>query len=1558
MEEEYRDSRLDKQEEKPVEKTEKIGFFKKLLKVILYVILGFFVLNSVLYLVLSIPFVQSKLTDFASKELTSLLKTEVKVDKVRFTLFNSATIKGLYVEDQTSDTLVYAEYLHARIKPIDFLLQGRLRINQVQLDNFYINITAADSISDYNFQFLVDEFSSSDSTTVDTTSSMLDVVVDDVKIANGRFSHRIGGSSETPEEFNFNDICVTDFNASVSIHSIDMEKLDVHVNSITAKEKSGLEIVEFQGHVLSEGSKLYVENLLFQLPNSHLRPSSLFFDLETDEFEVVTDDTEISPKDLAPFFTNLRYLEHNLNLKTTIKGKLPLVDASEILLTYGNDAVLRGSVFISSYEDLGEANFRIDVDELSATPSGLTAFARLGDESFEKPSILDTLGRVSLDAHLNGRLNNFDLISKASMRTGSFNLTASGSVDTTFTNFDVKANLNTKSFNLTPIVGKESGVGKLSMHVDLDASQKGEGNLVAKLKGGVDSLQLMHGAVTHLPFAGYYDKYKMGFGADAKLHFGRIMAGFEMTQTAKPDIKFGLNLSDFDVAHFYKNKLWDKPMLDFKLRGQINKLDIDNLDADISIKDFSFVDADFNYNPGLISLKAWKDTSEVKHIALSSSILSASIDGDYKFSTLGDEFSELMNNYLSNVFPVEKKRKKRLEPANDFSFNIKLHNSEELGYIFDLPVDIIEPLEIDGLVNIKKRTIDVVGQLPHAQNSMMNIKDMRLNIANMDSAFSMKLTTDVVSGKNGYDLALNVKGADNAIRSVFTIFTDSADVKIKGKMDALAKFELNDTKELVSFFEVIPSDIMIGKLAMNLLPAQITNVGERTEISDLGIGFNGKKYLNVNGVVSPNKQDSLHINFTKAQIADILQGVSVNDIYAEIDGSILGTNLLEAPEFYTQDLRIKDITLYKDTLGTVNVETSWNQERGGVKLESSLVKKGKTIMDLEGIVDPAAETLDLHMDIERFSIGFLKPFMEGLLTDISGDVSSHFTIKGKFDEPITEGFFGFNNAKLGIDYTGVTYFISDTINITPDRIGFQNLELKDSQGNKGIVNALVTHRNFKDMKYSLDMRAQNLMVLNNQTRTDSLFYGRLFASGTVDIKGSDAGIDLNMQLRNGKKSTLNVTVPQVASATEYKSVVYINVPEDKLPKEDKRKKKRFEETPPIPIRIKMKLDVNPDLALAVIIDPQTGDRMNVKGNGTINFSYDMTTENMAVYGDYRVTDGGVRLNLQHISSLEFKIKDGSRLQFIGDPFKTKFNITAFRRVRTNLVTLDQSFDQDSSSPRVQVDCLLGILGDINKMNLTYDIELYDGTDDQKRKVRSLVNTDEIKIRQFAYLIGTGSFHSSTGSSGANFTDNMWQGLASNALSMGLNAAFGSMLGDKWELGAEVTDQDKSVNATTTLFNDKLKLHANVGYRQDTYGPSGDTFIGDFDVEYLLNSIWTLKAYSHTNDQFYKPAPTTQGVGIVYTREAATMKALFKSFRKGRGQWRRAENDSIKRLRNDSINRVNSGVENKVHDHQDKKKVETIEAIKSDSIPTNKADSIATAKKQPARKEDEKETKKP
>ncbi|HBC21809.1 MAG TPA: hypothetical protein DC009_07020, partial [Porphyromonadaceae bacterium] len=52
--------------------------------------------------------------------------------------------------------------------------------------------------------------------------------------------------------------------------------------------------------------------------------------------------------------------------------------------------------------------------------------------------------------------------------------------------------------------------------------------------------------------------------------------------------------------------------------------------------------------------------------------------------------------------------------------------------------------------------------------------------------------------------------------------------------------------------------------------------------------------------------------------------------------------------------------------------------------------------------------------------------------------------------------------------------------------------------------------------------------------------------------------------------------------------------------------------------------------------------------------------------------------------------------------------------------------------------------------------------------------------------------------------------------------------------------------------------------------SNTTFVGDFDIEYLLNRSGNLrlKAYNHYNDQNYylKSALTTQGICIIYRKD--------------------------------------------------------------------------------------------
>ncbi|MDU1891805.1 MAG: translocation/assembly module TamB domain-containing protein [Dysgonomonas sp.] len=1462
-----------------IQPEKKKSLIKKFFKVFLYIILIIIGLNILLYGLFSIPYIQQKAADFAVDKLKSTMQTEVSIDEVRLSLFNNVSLKGIYVEDQSKDTLLYAQKLSASLSPWEFIKSNKLAITGVNLDDFVINVNRKDSISDFNFQFIIDAFAGDGTAKTDTTKSTLKIVIEDIDIKNGRLNYDVLSDSITPGIFNASHISLYNFSANLDLNSIDTDKLDIALNNLAAKEKTGVEINSLKGQLYSDKSQLWVDGLSLMLPNSHLITTTARFNLDSNEFAVATESTEIDPNDLIAFLPNLKFLEHKINLNTSIKGKLPLLDVENLLITYGEDFILNGKAYLASYERYGNSDINVSIDQLKAKPAAISAFAKLGDSTFVAPDILRDLGDIYFKGKVNGQLSKFKLDAEAWSRQGLISIVANGAVDTTFTNFNVNSNIETKNFNLGRLLGTETGLGGLTAHLNLQAKQTDAVPLSAQVKGAIDGLGYKDHTIKYVQLAGFYNSQKMGLAANANWRIGKIAIDADMSQAKTPDINFRVRLDTLSIDPFYKNENWVNPQITVAMNGSLKGLDIDNITGKVVIDSLDFHDDHFSIKPEKFTLEAGKNSENNKFINLTSSYLTANITGLYTFSTIGDEFTNIMHNYLPDVFLETKRIRKN---QNNFTFTISAQNTEELAQAFPIPVDIIQPAVVNGQVNTIDQKINVKGNIPYLRYGNIDIKNTTIDIANLDSAFNIAARTGVFIDNGNHGIVLNIDGADDAVHALLTINSTNTSVNIDGKVEASAQFDRDENKNLITSLDVIPTDINVGKLALGLLPASIINKEEKTVVENFGISLNKKRYFGMDGIISDQKTDTLKAYFDHAHVGELLTAFDVENIDACIHGDILLTQVAKIPEVYTDGFEIADILIFGDTLGTMTIESQWSDEYGGIRMDAILNKGGTMLAELDGTAYTKQDSLDLQLRMLEMPVGWIQPFMAETLNKMDGTVSTNLLIEGSTKAPEVRGFIGFNDTQIGIDYTNVVYTISDTIRVSPDKIGFDNLTIKDSRGSTASVNASVTHKNFEDMHYSLNMRMNNLMVLNTEHRTDSLFYGRVFASGNVRIDGNDNGINMNMQIKNDKNSVLNILIPQRSEASNYQSVVYINVPEEKLKNTLDNLVRGQNVT--LPMKLNIKLDVTPDIALGVVIDPSTGDKMSAKGNGSINFSYDLENDNMSAYGDFTVTEGSVRLNLQSIKKLDFKIRDGSKLYFTGDPMKTRFDITAYRRVRANLQSLDASFGSDGGNPKVQVDCVLGIKGNMDQMSLTYDIELPEANDDVQRRVNSLISTDEQKITQFAYLVATGSFYTtSTGvGSGGNFGDGLWTSIASSTLSSGLNALFGNILGNGWEVGTNIesndgtlSDVDMSVNVSRRFLDDKLRINTNVGYRTDQ---SDDSFIGDFDVEYQLNALWTLRAYTHTNDKFYKQAPTTQGIGIVYTKEAATLKRLFQSFK--------------------------------------------------------------------------------
>jgi len=337
------------EEKKPPKKK---SFVKRLFRVMLYISLGLIGLNIALYLLLSIPAVQQKVADYAVGKLKETLKTELAIDEVRLKLFNKVSLKGIYIEDQAKDTLIYAQNLEARLSPWELIKGNGLAITGISLEDFVINVNKKDSVSDFNFQFIIDAFSSTDTTQVDTTKSSMKIVIKDVDLHNGRLNYDVLSDTLTPGLFNASHISVYALNANVDLNSIDPDKFDISLNRLSAKEKSGLEITSLKGHFYSDKSQMWVDGLTLNLPQSHLITNKVQYNLSSGEFEIGTEDTEISPADLVAFLPNLKFLKNNIILNTSITG-MPAINIDSIDIAYGEDFLLKGKAYIASYMQYG-----------------------------------------------------------------------------------------------------------------------------------------------------------------------------------------------------------------------------------------------------------------------------------------------------------------------------------------------------------------------------------------------------------------------------------------------------------------------------------------------------------------------------------------------------------------------------------------------------------------------------------------------------------------------------------------------------------------------------------------------------------------------------------------------------------------------------------------------------------------------------------------------------------------------------------------------------------------------------------------------------------------------------------------------------------------------------------------------------------------------------------------------------------------------------------------------------------------------------------------------------
>ncbi|MDO5522458.1 MAG: hypothetical protein Q4G48_00245 [Bacteroidia bacterium] len=1450
-------------------------------------------MNIILFLAFSIPSVQKYAANFAIEKLQPRLNTEMSIENIRIKLFNTVEIGGLYVEDQQQDTLLHAGKVAARVNVWN-LIDNQLSIEAVRLSNFTAKVYKETPDSAFNFQFIIDAFAP-DTVKKEPAKDPLRIAIKDIRLSNGTLRYDILSRPETPGQFNPDHFFVTDFNLHAGIPSLDMKNLVADINTLSFMEqKAVVKVDDLQGMVRSDSTRLWSDRIDLTLNNSHLHVSKAVYDTDSKEFNLTAKSDLIDPADAAIFSDRLTHLKKPFAFDADLAGKIPEAEIKNLTARYGNQTALRVNGLISDFSEFGDADLSVEVTNFRMSMQDLQDFIRIGTPGFVLGPQLESLENVDLTLRAKGKLQNFSVTTRVNTSPGSLSFDGKGSADSKFEEINIDGRLITDNLQLARIIGEEAGVDDVSLNTLAEVKIKKDELPTVSIDGNIGSASYKGYQYRDLAVNGVYSGNNI------------VARVFTDTEDNKIDLHADLGFGNhmkFDVRGTIDKlfltplitvEKWENPFLTARINANLQGSSIDDLVGNVVIDSTSLYDDNFIYNPGPIYLQALSaDSVGEKKIQVLSSIIEGEVTGDYHFATIGKELMNALHPHLPTLIK-EPVNNASGEGTNLFNFNFFVKNTEDISYALSLPFINVENATITGTVDmVNEKSVLVNGYIPRLMFGQNDVRESKIDL-NMGALSGARINANTyLVQENGHiNARLNTGATNDSVRNTLSFNVNNRVAKADGSLNVSMGFSRDAQDELVSNISINPTDILFNDKTINIVPSTIVYEKEKITVNDFEIRENEMLLLGIDGIASKNREDAIRAFFNNTEIENILAAFSITTLKGDINGGVIVNQALADPLIQTDNFRIENIRTETDTIGTFTIDGNWDVLKQGLSLNASLRNNGTNYLNVDGFVPTGSENLmDVGVEINDLPLAWVQPFAISAFSQLSGTINSSINLSGKTAAPVTEGWLGINEGIMTVAFTNVTYKISDTINISPQNIGLNNLVIRDDNNQEARLNLTLNHSNFDGVAYNASIQMDDFLLMNNEERTDQIAYGTLKLSGEININGSQSGIYGNANLSNESRSKIMIELPQTAQAAEYSGIIYINTPEDTdslsfLRKRDgdgvdARLNTRLSSG--IPINIQAILNLNPLLEAGVVINPTTGDALEINGTGQIRANFDSQAEPpIRLFGDYVAQEGDFKYNFQGLKTINFNIQEGSTITLVGDPLSTQFNIVAYNQVNADLATLSEGFTTQLANTRIPVNAVLEIQGNLEQMKLNYGIDLPDASTDVRQRLNSLISTDEQKNRQFASLILTGGFFPSEGSVGVGMGGGGVETFVAGQLSKGLDALLAGALNDNWSISTNLQSYDGSldnvrmgVDVSTRLLDDRLRISTNLSYGDNTTLASEQQFMGEFELEYDINNWLMIRVYNRANQRFSRRAPTTQGAGVVVTRNSRTFKDLFR-----------------------------------------------------------------------------------
>lgn len=1414
-----------------------------------------------------------KATHYLSKELD----TKVDIKSLYIKPFSAVVLEDLYILDKQKDTLLRTPLLTVQIS--GFSIFNSIRDRKIDFKNITLNDGSfyLKKLKDKNsnLKFVLDYFNSGPSSPK-KKSKPWTINFEHISLNNFHFRYK-NQLKDTIliKRVNYNDVDITHLYIDATNLDLKNHLFKATLNNLAFKEKSGFIVQKLASDLTIDTNQIELKKLILNTPHSKLknyfRMGFKNFDDLDEDFEhrvLMTADfrnAHLSSTDVAFFTSSVQHVKFELGVNGVIKGKVDNLKAKNLAIQAGQATYIKGNFSLKGLPDWEQTLMELNIEQVSINKKDLDLIYKnfTDKKSSDIPAIVEKFGNISFNGQFTGFQNDFVAYGVFKTKLGKFssdvNMKIRGDVPS------YSGNIKTFDFDFGSLLDEKS-LNRATLSADI----KGSGFDLKTLTGKLDA------SIKYFDFNNYrYSNLDVNGTFRKKYFDGAVVVN---DPNLKLDFKGNVNLNPaLPVFHFISeikgaklNKLHflkDTISVDAEFSSNFSGNSIDNINGNVLLRKIRLVNPTNNYVVDSLYFAA-EGKGRDRELILKSSLADGSLKGDYDLNTLPSYFKTLVKKYIPSL------QTKFVSPKpQNFAFRLNLKNLDPLTTVFMPKLKIPEQGTFVGNFNSYNKTASFNGLVKTIKFDKMVFHDLLIDESTDEDYMGVNISLSKVNLTD----SLFIK--DVSITNFLKRDSLNFNIKLSDKnainqldLYGLVEFGRDTTAKL----KILPSDVVIEqqnwRIAEQVRIRLLENA--RTQIEGFVLS-NGAQKIGIDGYISPKSEDKLKITFEKFNLSSLDQ--LTKSVGIKLTGILNGNAVVNAATSnpgVESDLRADSITINKTAIGNLKLAAKLDNENKVAQVNLNLLNKGLETLNVDGKYHLTAEEdkLDFHVKMNQTEAVILDPFVNDLVSNLSGKISADLDITGRPEKPQINGNLNLNNTGFTINYLKTPYTINDDVSVKNSVIEIKDLQLKDNRKGMGIVNGTVDLNNLSNPTINATIDARNLLSLNTTFKDNRLYYGTAFASGKFSFQGPTDNMKIDIRARTQEGTVFNIPLNSSSTATNYDFINYVSRDSSKIIK----KGNSFN-------GVTLNFDLTIDEKTLVKI---TTDYGQLEGSGTAsNLQLNINSAgDFEMRGDYLISNGKFEFTAQNFISKVFQVNQGGTIRWTGDPSNAEINLKALYEVRTDINDLYKaaglSNAQGSQQKLVQAELIL--TKSLTQPDIDFNFN-FPNDPSIKDELSAYLNDATNRNQQALSLIVRRKF--ATGTSGENLTKEVGS-TAQDAIS---EFAFNKL--NNFISQSNIKNFDLNIrsfndaSASLRLLKNRLVLNGSFYNNQvgndlfnqnsNVFSSNFNNFTKDFEAQYLISKDGKLTAkYSYRalnsttlntiNDQL--GLQYVNGLGLVYQQD--------------------------------------------------------------------------------------------